>query len=178
MSAMRTRTLIGSTRPLRITLLVSVLLLGLAPSAMALMIPLSASMDGAQANAGAGTGSPGIGSADIILDTVSGQLSWTITWSGLIGTPTLMHFHGPALPGQNAGVQVNTGVAGPPVNGAAILSPAQQSDLLAGLWYLNLHTTSFGGGEIRGQVLPEPSTLMLVAGGIVLVAATRRRAAV
>jgi len=23
---------------------------------------------------------------------------------------------------------------------------------MAGLWYLNLHTTAFGGGEIRGQV--------------------------
>jgi hypothetical protein len=42
------------------------------------------------------------------------------------------------------------------VIGNAILSAAQEADLLAGLWYLNLHTTSFGGGEIRGQVLAAP----------------------
>jgi len=145
-------------------------------AAGAISIPLSATMDGAQANAGAGTGSPGIGTASITLDTVTHQLSWNITWSGLIGTPTAMHFHGPALPDQGAGVQVSTGVAGPPVIGAAILSLAQEADLLAGLWYLNLHTTSFGGGEIRGQVVPEPTTLTLVLLGLGLLGAGRRSA--
>ncbi len=60
-----------------------------------------------------------------------------------------MHFHGPALPNQNAGVQVGTGVAGPPVIGNAILNDSQEADLLAGLWYLNLHTNTDPGGEIR-----------------------------
>jgi hypothetical protein len=88
-----------------------------------------------------------------------------------------MHFHGPALPNQNAGVQVNTGVVGPPVIGNAIISELQEADLLAGLWYLNLHTTAFGGGEIRGQVLvvPEPSTLTLVMGGLLVLGIRRRR---
>jgi hypothetical protein len=125
-------------------------------SAAAATIDLEASMDGAQANAGAGTGSPGIGSAVLAYDTATKALTWSITWSGLVGSPTLMHFHGPALPSQNAGVQVGTGVVGPPVIGNAILSAAQEADLLAGLWYLNLHTTAFGGGEIRGQVLAAP----------------------
>lgn len=148
------------------------------PAAHAVLIPLAASMDCAQANAGAGTcgaGGSGTGSATISFDTVTKQLSWTITWSGLSGTPTLMHFHGPALPNQNAGVQVNTGVAGPPVIGASILSAAQEADLLAGLWYLNLHTTTFGGGEIRGQVIPEPTTLLLVAATLGGLAAGRCR---
>ena len=150
--------------------------LALSTSASAVIIPLSASMDGAQANAGAGTGSPGTGLGTITLDTGTNLLSWNISWSGLVGLPTLMHFHGPALPNQNAGVQVGTGVAGPPVVGNAVLAPVQVNDLLAGLWYLNLHTTAFAGGEIRGQVLvvPEPSTLLLLAGGLGLLAATRR----
>ena len=145
-----------------------------AGSAGAVTINLVASMDGAQANAGAGTGSLGTGTGTITLDTVTNQLSWSITWSGLIGTPTLMHFHGPALPNQNAGVEVGTGVVGPPVVGNAILSDAQEADLLAGLWYLNLHTTAFGGGEIRGQVVPEPTTLVLLGSGLLLLAVRQR----
>ena len=151
----------------------------LAPAASAVIIPLTASMDCLQANAGAGTcgaGGSGTGTGTITLDTVSNALSWSITWSGLSGTPTLMHFHGPALSNQNAGVQIGTGVAGPPVVGNAILSAGQEADLLAGLWYLNLHTTTFTGGEIRGQVLavPEPSTALLLVSGLSLLAAGRR----
>jgi hypothetical protein len=44
--------------------------------------------------------------------------------------------------------------------------------------YINFHTTQFGGGEIRGflTVVPEPSTVMLFACGLVgLVAYSRRR---
>jgi hypothetical protein len=70
--------------------------------------------------------------------------------------------------------------------GSAILTAPQESDILAGLWYLNLHTTSFGAGEIRGQVtVADPPAvygpggllvmpLMLVAG----LALIRREAAV
>ena len=90
-----------------------------------------------------------------------------------------MHFHGPAFPNQNAGVQVATGVAGPPVVGNAVIIAAQETDLLNQLWYLNLHTSAFPGGEIRGQVIPipEPSGLMLLGGGLALLAALRRRRA-
>ena len=130
--------------------------LALSTSASATLIPLTATMNGAQANAGAGTGSLGVGLGTITLDPNTNLLSWSISWSGLTGTPSLMHFHGPALPSQNADIQVGTGVAGPPVVGNAVLSASQVDDLLGGLWYLNLHTSEFGGGEIRGQVVPEP----------------------
>jgi len=162
-------------RSLPLTLVLAALVLPV--PAQAIIIPLSALMDCAQANAGAGTcgaGGSGTGTATINLDTDTNTLSWNITWSGLSGTPILMHFHGPALPSQNAGVQVDTGVVGPPVVGNTILSASQVSDLLGGLWYLNLHTTAFGGGEIRGQVVPEPGTIVLVGAGLAALAARRR----
>ena len=136
---------------LKLTFILALVLISSIP-ASAVMVPLSADMDGSQANAGMGTGSPGVGTAPITLDTDTNLLSWVVNRSGLTGTPLVMHFHGPALPNQNAGVQVSTGVAGPPVMGNAVLSANQVDDLLAGLWYLNLHTDEFPGGEIRGVV--------------------------
>ena len=161
---------------LRILVLSGVLSLALAAPSSAVTINLSAFLDGAQANAGAGTGSPGAGLGTITFDTVTKQLDWNISWGGLIGVSAAMHFHGPALPNQNAGVQVGVGVAGPPVIGNTILNAVQESDLLNGLWYLNLHTNSFPGGEIRGQVLvPEPGVLMLLATGLAALAWRVRR---
>ena len=157
-------------------LVIAVVMAAVAGTANAATINLFANMDGPSANAGAGTGSPGIGTGVITLDTATNLLTWNISWSGLLGTPTLMHFHGPALPNQNAGVQVGTGVAGPPVIGNAVINATQEADLLAGLWYLNLHTTQFGGGEIRGQVVPEPTSLVLLSvGGLALLRRRRNR---
>jgi len=138
---------------LTFALIISVLL---AIPASAELLATVSDMDAGLANAGLGTASSGIGTATIDYDTDTNLLSWSIIWSGLTGTPTAMHFHGAALPNQNAGVQVNTGVAGPPVVGNAVLTPSQEADLLAGLWYINLHTTAFPGGEIRGNIM-EPT---------------------
>ena len=138
-----------------IVALIAVLGLAFSVPASAATIPLSVSLDGPQANAGAGSGSPGTGTATLSFDTVTKALTWSISWEGLDGTPALMHFHGPALPNQNAGVQIGTGVIGPPVVGNAILSASQEADLMAGLWYLNLHTDLAPSGEIRGQVLSQ-----------------------
>ena len=131
------------------------------------LIHLTAAMDGPSANAGAGTGSLGVGTAIIDFDTTTKVLNWSITWSGLTGTPTAMHFHGPATPLQSAGVQVGTEIAGPPEIGNAVLSAAQEADLLAGLYYLNLHTSEDPGGEIRGQVLPVQCSSSTVGGMVV-----------
>jgi hypothetical protein len=162
--------------------LIIALSFGLSTAAGAATLAVTAAMDGPQANAGAGTGSAGVGTLTGTFDNVTKQLTWSISWSGLTGTPTLMHFHGPALPNQNAGVQVTTGVVGPPVIGNAVVGAGQEADLLAGLWYLNLHTTAFGGGEIRGQVsvaapaVPGPGLILviplMIAGGFTL---SRRR---
>jgi hypothetical protein len=67
----------------------------------------------------------------------------------------MAHFHGPAAPGANAGVALPIGAAGmaSPAAGSATLNDAQVADLLAGRWYINIHTATHPGGEIRGQVM-------------------------
>lgn len=56
--------------------------------------------------------------------------------------------------------------------------PSQLHSLLAGLAYLNIHTTQFPGGEIRGQIIspvPEPSSLLLFGAAGLLALASRIR---
>jgi hypothetical protein len=36
--------------------------------------------------------------------------------------------------------------------GSAILTDTQAEDLMAGKWYVNIHTAAHKAGEIRGQV--------------------------
>jgi hypothetical protein len=38
------------------------------------------------------------------------------------------------------------------VSGMATLTDDQETDFLAGKWYYNIHTATYTGGEIRGQV--------------------------
>ena len=42
--------------------------------------------------------------------------------------------------------------ASSPVEGSATLTDAQAADLMAGKYYVNIHTAANPGGEIRGQV--------------------------
>ncbi|MBS0446111.1 MAG: CHRD domain-containing protein [Proteobacteria bacterium] len=81
-------------------------------------------------------------------------LKWNVTYEGLTGPAMAAHFHGPAMAGSNAGVVVQFG---PPVTspivGEATITPEQAADLLAGKWYVNVHTAQNKGGEIRGQVV-------------------------
>jgi hypothetical protein len=95
----------------------------------------------------------GSGTMTATLDKGTNVLTWKITYSGLSGPATMAHFHGPAMPGSNAGVAVPFSSPVSPIEGSATLSAMQVADLMAGKWYANVHTAANPGGEIRGQVL-------------------------
>ena len=101
------------------------------------------------------------GTADITFDSATRMLSWTITCSGLSGAVTMVHMHGPAAAGKNASAQIWLTQKGSPVEnpikGQATLTPEQVKQFEAGEWYINVHTESHPGGEIRGQVMPPKS---------------------
>ena len=93
------------------------------------------------------------GTVEASLDKKTNVLSWTVTYSGLSGPATAGHFHGPAASGQNADVVVPIdGNLASPIKGTATLTAEQAADLMAGKWYVNLHTAANPKGEIRGQV--------------------------
>jgi hypothetical protein len=86
-------------------------------------------------------------------DTATKKLTWKGEYTGLSGRATAAHFHGPADATKTAGVALNIATFEPKFEGSATLTDAQAADLLAGNWYLNIHTQSHPGGEIRGQVV-------------------------
>lgn len=105
---------------------------------------------------------PATGSATLTLDGAK-MLSFSISYSGLVGTETGAHIHGPAGVGVNAGVVFPLPPGNPKAGMVGPLTPAQEADLNAGLYYINVHTSMFPGGEIRGQIVGgavpvEPST--------------------
>ena len=95
----------------------------------------------------------GSGTVEATYEKATRKLAYTVTYAGLSGPATGAHFHGPAAPGQNAGVVVPFANAASPIKGEATLTEAQAADLLAGRWYANVHTAAHPGGEIRTQVV-------------------------
>jgi hypothetical protein len=100
----------------------------------------------------------GTGMAEIEHDAATNKIRWRVTYSGLSGPVTGAHIHGPAAAGQNAAVVVpfSGDLAKTPITGEATITPAQFGDFAAGLWYVNLHTAKFPGGEVRGQLKRRP----------------------
>jgi len=97
--------------------------------------------------------SEGTGSLTVTYDDASKKLSWKGSTSDLSGPATAAHFHGPAGPGENAGVVVPiSGANKGAFEGSATLTDAQATEMLAGKWYVNVHTATNKGGEIRGQL--------------------------
>ncbi|WP_425400929.1 CHRD domain-containing protein [Aeoliella sp.] len=142
-------------------------------------------LDGSQENPPVAT--PGTGLATAMLDTDTGIMSIEGTFSDLIGTTTLAHLHGIALPDQNAGVifglNIDVGVTSGSFSGTSgVLNQATMDGIIAGNSYINIHTSFRQGGEIRGQVtngvqVPEPSSiaLTLLATGALLGYRWRRK---
>jgi hypothetical protein len=108
------------------------------------------------AQEGAGIVSSGSGTVDIDYTKSTKVFNYTVKWSGLTGPATAMHFHGPAARGASAApvipVQGFTSAASGTYSGTATLTAAQEADLLANKWYFNIHTSTYPGGEIRGQI--------------------------
>jgi len=92
------------------------------------------------------------GDITAMLDTDTGDLSYTVTYSGLSGPATAAGFHGPAGKTAEAPViAVATGTASP-VRGTVKLTLQQTRDLNSGNWYFNVETSANPKGEIRGQL--------------------------
>lgn len=137
------------------------------------------------------TGSPGIGSALVTIDTVTNLMTVNVSFAGLASPTNIAHIHCCALPGATAipattvpsfpgfPVGVTTGTylqtfdltvastynpAFIAAHGGTVLSAqaAFTTGLLAGEAYFNIHTVQFPNGEIRGQLQAVPEPATLL----------------
>ncbi len=99
------------------------------------------------------------GTMDISYDKDSRVLSYTVNWTGLTDAPTMAHIHGIAARGANAGVvhdltgSLEKAAAGSFTGSVNLTDGALKEDsLLAGFYYINIHTAAHPAGEIRGQI--------------------------
>ncbi len=127
-----------------------ILALAVAPSAHAAFVNFEITLDVDQATT-ALPGASGGGSGTATLDTATNQFSWNFSYGGIAGTEILAHFHVGAL-GVPGGIVLPL-PGGSPKIGSETVSGLQAADILANLWYANIHTDHSGGGEIRGQVV-------------------------
>ena len=107
---------------------------------------------GLQENPAAAT--TAVGLATVLVDKVTGQAYVTSNFQGLVANSTASHLHRGAI-GINGGVVMNltntasqTGTA----SGSAVLAPDVVEAFINGLLYINIHSSVFPGGEIRGQL--------------------------
>jgi hypothetical protein len=100
----------------------------------------------------------GKGRATLVL--AGDKLAVSATYSGLSAPATAAHIHGPASPADSTTVLVNLA----PINGGGFstngvfsgtlsLTPDQIGSLVDGATYINIHTSTHQGGEIRGQIV-------------------------
>lgn len=153
------------------------------------MYVLSGDMDPLQAgtNGTFGTFDMGIRGADLGTGTIAGDyddvtniLNYLIEWMKLTTPVTNMHFHDAAV-GDPGGVDLSIPAPwlSPEIGTGIVLTDPQEINLLSGNWYVNVHTSNFGGGEIRGQVIvapvPIPAAVWLFASAIAGIRLMRRR---
>jgi hypothetical protein len=100
----------------------------------------------------------GTGYARIILNESAGTITFTVVFNGLTSAQTLSHIHAPGAIGVNAAVAIDFGAVGGTsgtISGTRSITPTQIAQLRAHLGYVNVHTTNFPNGEIRGQLSVE-----------------------
>ncbi len=98
------------------------------------------------------TAGSGTGSAVLTYDDAAGKLCGTVTYAGLTGPVTAAHIHDAA-----DGVLVSLTAAASPMPILVDVSSSQGTEILGGGTYINLHTAANAGGEIKGDIVADPS---------------------
>lgn len=119
------------------------------PSTLNPNIVFKATLTGAQevpANASTATGS-----ATLVYDSIGKVFSLSVTHT--IPNPTNGHVHKAPVGVSGGAIFPFASFTSPISYTSPVLDATQQADLKANLYYVNIHTAAFPGGEIRGQLI-------------------------
>lgn len=115
------------------------------------LVTLAADLNGAEAVPA--TASRAQGRVAMVYNSQTRLLRWKATLGELSGTISGVSFNGPGFAGDRSPVVLNwPGPLGTAYEGRATLNNEQASDLMGGRWYVNVRTSAYPSGEIRGQV--------------------------
>ncbi|MFL2769945.1 MAG: CHRD domain-containing protein [Rhodospirillaceae bacterium] len=100
------------------------------------------------------TESPGVGRVDLVLDRSTLRLNWEVSYSNITSSAIGLHIHGPQTPGGEAGIIIDLapGEMMNPIKGSEVLTEGTMIYLVQDRLYINLHTTNYPAGELRGHI--------------------------
>ena len=115
-------------------------------------VTFTATLNGAS-EAPTPTPSTATGTATLVYNSTTKIFTITVTHN--IAAPTNGHIHKGAVGVSGPPVFPFTTFTSPIVYTSAALDAAQEHDLYDGLYYVNIHTTAYTAGEIRGQLIKQ-----------------------
>ena len=124
------------------------------PDTIALPTRLTATLNGASEKP-ASTTSPATGTFVGDLNKSTRVLSYTVTYQGFPTTdpPTAGHLHRTALANGTGPVDIPfSNLTSPIIGTTAALPQSKVDSILNGFYYANIHTKTFPGGAIRGDI--------------------------
>jgi len=113
----------------------------------------SVSMDGLTENPP--NASPGYGAGTVVMNNAQTQITYYIPFASLLAPRIASHIHGPASPTMNASViipLIGTAATSGSLSGVAACTARQAAIMLHDSSYVNIHTSPYPGGEIRGNL--------------------------
>ena len=101
---------------------------------------------------GATTGAGGTFSATVTKSDTGASVAWQLSFTGLTGDAIAAHIHTGAVGSPGPVVLALCGPCSSPASGTGTVPQAVVDAIQAGTAYVNVHTATNKGGEIRGQL--------------------------
>ena len=146
----------------RSALISTIAVLALAQAAFAGTVVFSAALDGASERPIPVT-TPGTGDCEMAVDDITGAYSITCNYSGLLANATAAHLHGltagvdplneTASPMAGANLWSYTGGTSGSFTRTGTVSLSNLAGMMDNRSYVNIHSSLYPGGEIRGQAV-------------------------
>jgi hypothetical protein len=110
--------------------------------------------------------------ASLALNDTQTLLSLVLRFEGLTAPATSVHVHGPSST-ETTGPIVFTLACPAATEGSCLmasqpLTPTQVTGLRTAKWYVDVHTSAFSGGEIRGWIIPDAPFAATLSGTAVV----------